>query len=105
MIKSSKAKNEEEKKFKKMPSVGFEPTRTSALVPKTRMSTSSITKALEQNFLNYCFYLFFRFLVKEKIFCSSFFIEKFIEQKNFSCLNFVKIIVNLFYHNFIILSI
>ncbi len=28
-----------------MPSVGFEPTRTKALVPKTSMSTSSITKA------------------------------------------------------------
>ncbi len=28
-----------------MPSVGLEPTRISALVPKTSMSTNSITKA------------------------------------------------------------
>ena len=28
-----------------MPPVGFEPTRTKALVPKTSMSTSSITEA------------------------------------------------------------
>ena len=31
-----------------MPSVGLEPTRISALVPKTSMSTNSITKAKEK---------------------------------------------------------
>jgi hypothetical protein len=33
-----------------LPSAGFEPARLSALVPKTRMSTSSITKAFNLNY-------------------------------------------------------